>query len=133
MNRETKGEEGRVRLVVGDELLAELVRLAVEVAPEEACGLLVGRVEGDEAQVHEAPRSPNRAADPRIGFELDPAAWVATEDAARGRGLEVLGFWHTHPRGPAEPSAEDRWFAMPGTWNLVVDVRGGYRAWFQPG
>ncbi|MDF1799823.1 MAG: M67 family metallopeptidase [Planctomycetota bacterium] len=121
-----------VRLVIGDKLLAELVGIAVEARPEEACGILVGRLEDGVARVDETPRSANRAADPRVAFELDPGAWVAAEDAVRGRGLTVLGFWHTHPRGSAEPSDMDLAHALPGMWNLVVDARGGHHAWLQP-
>ncbi len=38
---------------------------------------------------------------------MDPLAWIRAADAASDRGLEVVGEWHSHPRGDVEPSARD--------------------------
>ena len=43
----------------------------------------------------------------RDRYELDPGDIVAAERAARAEGLDVVGFWHTHPDHPARPSRFD--------------------------
>ncbi len=131
MDGEPKGPGATRRLELASGVLEALAATATEAAPEEACGLLVGVDGGQHPLVLEVPRLPNRAPDPRIGFELEPAAWAEREADARDRGLVVLGHWHSHPRSGARPSDEDRWFAMPGAWSLVVTPAGEWYAWYQ--
>jgi proteasome lid subunit RPN8/RPN11 len=55
------------------------------------------------------------------------------EDAAARGGLDVLGFYHSHPDHPAIPSAFDRDHAWPWYTYVIVPVEGGEagapRAW----
>jgi proteasome lid subunit RPN8/RPN11 len=110
------------------ELSSELDRLLLDHAaaahPYEACGLLLGFGEGVEratlcANVHETPAT---------HFEIDPQALIDAHRAARGGGLQVLGYWHSHPAGPPEPSVTDR---AHGTgdgrvWAIVGEGRVGW-------
>lgn len=80
-------------------------------AATEVCGVLVGdgASDADAAdRVAEAVPVANVAADPERFYELDPAETVATIEDAESRGRDVIGFYHSHPRGPAEPSETDR-------------------------
>jgi proteasome lid subunit RPN8/RPN11 len=70
---------------------------------EECCGLLIGH-----AQVEEAHPVENVARDRRRHFEIDPQALVDAHRAARRGGPSVMGYYHSHPTGPAAPSATDR-------------------------
>jgi proteasome lid subunit RPN8/RPN11 len=72
-------------------------------APEECCGLLLGHkaVEG-------ALPARNIAAEPWHRFEIDPQALIDAHRAARAGGPQVIGYYHSHPAGPARPSATDR-------------------------
>jgi proteasome lid subunit RPN8/RPN11 len=70
--------------------------------PRECCGLLIGR--GDE--IVEAVPVPNLAAEPGR-FLVDPESHIRTRRDMRGRGLSVVGFYHSHPSSPAAPSARD--------------------------
>jgi len=90
----------RVSRAVFERLLAEAARHA----PAECCGILLG---ADEL-IEEARPAANVAADPRRRFEIDPQALVDAFRAARGAGAPVLGFYHSHPAGPSQPSATDR-------------------------
>lgn len=76
--------------------------------PHEACGLLLGRREGEKMRVSEAVASPNLAADPARRFEIDPGLRLRLQKAARQGPEQVLGHYHSHPDGPARPSATDR-------------------------
>jgi desampylase len=88
-----------IRRTVIDDIVAH----ARESAPGECCGLLLG----DGAAVIESVRAANIAADSMRRFEIDPRDHIAARRDARGRGLAVLGFYHSHPRSSAEPSATD--------------------------
>jgi proteasome lid subunit RPN8/RPN11 len=90
----------QVTRAVLDRLLAE----AAAAVPEECCGLLLGR----DGLIEEARPAANVATDRRRAFEIDPQALVDAHRAARAGGPQILGYYHSHPRGPAEPSATDR-------------------------
>ena len=79
-----------------------MVDHAREAAPAECCGLLLGR--GDA--VLEAVRARNISG-VATRFEVDPRDHIDTRRLARRRGLEVVGFYHSHPHSPAVPSATD--------------------------
>src|SRR5580765_8772564 len=76
---------------------------AREAAPDECCGLLLGR--GD--QIVEAARARNVADDPTTRFLIDPADHFAAIRGGRERGLEVIGFYHSHPASAPDPSPRD--------------------------
>jgi proteasome lid subunit RPN8/RPN11 len=91
---------------------------AAAAAPEECCGLLLGGPVIDEARPV-ANVAPNR----RRRFEIDPQALVDALRGARQGGPEVLGYYHSHPAGPPEPSVTDRSFAAGDgkVWAIVAD------------
>jgi len=81
------------------------MRAAVAAAhPREACGILLG----ERGRITEARATANVHPTPETHFEIDPQALIAAHRAARGGGLQVLGYFHSHPRGVAAPSATDR-------------------------
>jgi proteasome lid subunit RPN8/RPN11 len=77
---------------------------AARAAPEECCGLLLGQ----DGVLEETRPAANVASERRRHFEIDPQALVDAHRAARGGGRHVLGYFHSHPGGRAEPSATDR-------------------------
>jgi len=79
-----------------------MVAHAQRTAPAECCGVLVGA--GD--RVIEAVPAKNLSPDPNR-FLLDPKTHIAAERDARGRGLAVVGFYHSHPHSAAQPSPTD--------------------------
>lgn len=89
---------------VYDALLAH----ACEGAPEEVCGVLGG----EGSIVTSIYRVPNVANTPRTRYELDPEEQLKAIEAAESEGA-LLGFYHSHPEGPPEPSVTDR---MQATW-----------------
>jgi proteasome lid subunit RPN8/RPN11 len=98
----------------------ECVAHAREASPDECCGLLLGR--GDE--IVEAVRARNLADEPATRFLIDPADHFAARRTARERGLAVVGFYHSHPTSPPEPSARDRAeFSYAGYLYAIVSLR----------
>jgi len=78
------------------------VRHAREARPAECCGLLLGSA----TRVAETIRTPNATDDPNRFF-IEPQAHIEARREARGRNLEVVGFYHSHPHSPPEPSTTD--------------------------
>ena len=86
-----------------------LVAHAERSRPRECCGLLLGRGDpsaGGHVELTEAVPAGNLADDPDR-FLLDPVDHIRTRREARARGLDVVGFYHSHPHSAARPSARD--------------------------
>lgn len=77
--------------------------------PHEACGLLVGRVEGGEVWVTRAVPCPNQApeGERHHRFSIDPRAVLNVRRTLRGSAEAIVGFYHSHPDGRAVPSVLD--------------------------
>ena len=105
------------------EAAAELRRLAAAAYPDEGCGVLVGTLSHGSAEIGvlEVTSGRNLRSDrARDRFELDPGDIVAAERSARQRGLDVVGFWHSHPDHPARPSQVDTGRAWPEYAYIIV-------------
>ncbi len=93
--------------------ITELIHTeAMAAYPFECCGLLVGHwsADGKTLTVTEAHPSKNTTdQDPRRGFEIDPKLRfdLMRQAQARADGTDIVGHWHSHPDGPAEPSERD--------------------------
>jgi proteasome lid subunit RPN8/RPN11 len=108
------------RLRIPSELSARLSGEAAERAPEECCGVLLGRRSGRVGVVAATRGAANLARDRRRRYVVDPAVLIASARSARELGLQVLGYYHSHPRGDAEPSAEDFSNAWPDMSYLIL-------------
>jgi proteasome lid subunit RPN8/RPN11 len=101
-----------------------IVEHAREGAPAEVCGVLGGR-HGEESHATASRRAENVAATPRTRYELDPAEQLRLLDEIEEAGDDVVGFYHSHPAGPAGPSETD---AAQATWEgysyVIVDLSG---------
>ena len=94
--------------------------------PEECCGVLLGRDAGSGANVEALVEIENARGEERERrFLVRPQDYLAAERAAAGRGLVLLGFYHSHPDHPARPSAFDLGHAWPNLHYLIVAVAGG--------
>lgn len=109
---------------IASRLERTLCALALEECPNEACGLLLG--EGD--RIFEVRKCANVHVDPARCFEIDPRALIAAHRAAREGGPQLIGYWHSHPSGPPEPSATDRANAAGDgkVWAIVGEGRVGW-------
>ena len=90
--------------------------------PHECCGALLGR----DGLVHEAFALPNTTEEgPRRRFLVRPGDYRSAETRARDTGLELLGFYHSHPDHPARPSQYDLDHAWPFFSYVIVSVMAG--------
>lgn len=112
--------------MVSAEAMAVVRAHSLAAYPEEGCGVLVGEDRGAIRRVALAIGVENVAREDRTRrYDLDPERFLAEDRRARARGLEVLGFFHSHPDAPAEPSAFDRERAWPYYTYLIARVAEG--------
>ena len=93
-----------------------------ETFPHECCGAMLGQ----DRVVREAYALPNTTEEgPRRRFLVRPDDYRAAEQRGREAGLELLGFYHSHPDHPARPSQYDLDHAWPSFSYVIVSVMGG--------
>ena len=95
-------------LILNSQLYDQLRRHGEETYPHECCGVLLGRTEDGQKQVHEIVRCGNTRTDsPHNRYNIDPQELVRISRQARERELDILGFYHSHPDHPAHWSRTD--------------------------
>ena len=93
-----------------------------EAFPHECCGALLG----EAGIVKDAFALPNTTDEgPRRRFLVRPGDYRAAEHRASETGLELLGFYHSHPDHPARPSQYDLDHAWPSFSYVIVSVMAG--------
>ncbi|HTO91951.1 MAG TPA: M67 family metallopeptidase [Candidatus Sulfotelmatobacter sp.] len=94
--------------------------------PEEGCGVLLGRERDGRREVERVIGFDNVQGDERQRrYLIAPEQFLAAEKQARGSGLDVIGFFHSHPDHPSRPSAYDLEHAWPWYSYLIVSVERG--------
>jgi len=98
--------------------------------PQECCGVLVGRRVEDRWQVETAFETLNTRSDAAGSrYEISPREVVEIQMASRQQGLEIAGFYHSHPDHEAQWSRTDladaHWI---GCSYVITAVRDGKAA-----
>ncbi len=96
--------------------------------PYECCGLLLGSFTAERVKVVSEIYSISNAREEqakRNRFLILPEELVRGERYAAARGLDVVGFYHSHPDHPAVPSQYDLEHAWPLYSYIVVSVKAG--------
>jgi proteasome lid subunit RPN8/RPN11 len=108
----------RLRQAVDDAIRAH----GIEAYPNECCGALLGR----DGLVSEAFSLPNTTEEgPRRRFLVRPQDYRDAEAKASELGLDLLGFYHTHPDHPSRPSQYDLDHAWPFFSYVILSVHSG--------
>lgn len=86
----------------------QLRRHGEQTYPHECCGVLLGRVEDDARVVTATQVAANTRTDsPQNRYNIDPHELIRIQRQARERGLDIVGFYHSHPDHPARWSPTD--------------------------
>jgi desampylase len=111
--------------------LANMLEAARRAGAEEACGALLGHSDYIASwDISIALTVPNTAAEPNTHYLIPGDTVRALERTADSSGLQIVGFFHSHPNGTAVPSPTDRDQAWPGYVYAIVDpLDGGVRFW----
>ena len=112
---------------INEQLLTEIREHGVRDYPYECCGLLLGHYEADRKVVRETYAISNAREESakRNRFLIEPEELMRGERYARGRDLEVVGFYHSHPDSPAVPSQYDLEHAWPTYSYIIVSTSAG--------
>jgi len=122
----------RIRMPAG--VIDALLGYAGTGYPEEVCGVLVGQEDDGVRHIARlAPVRNERNDERRRRYLIDANALRRIEADVAAEGLDVIGFYHSHPDHPAIPSAFDREHAWPWYSYVIVPVARGRagppRAW----
>jgi proteasome lid subunit RPN8/RPN11 len=106
-----------------------LVEHALAGYPLEVCGVFLGH----GASVRRAVAATNRETEqPRVRYQIAPEDLLRIQRDAEADGLDVVGYYHSHPDHPARPSETDRRIAAgglsDGVFHVVIGVERGERA-----
>ena len=98
--------------------------------PLECCGVLVGRSLADGWLVEAAiPAGNTRTDSAHNRYHIAPQELIAAQREGRKLGLDIVGFYHSHPDHPAQWSATDfaeaHWF---GCAYVITAVEKGKAA-----
>lgn len=101
-----------------------------ETYPHECCGALLGHSLNGAWRVVAAVKTTNTRTDSAHNrYHIDPRELVRIQHNAMRQGLEIAGFYHSHPDHPAEWSqtdfAEAHWL---GCAYLITEVAVGRAA-----
>ena len=104
-----------------------LRRHGEETYPHECCGVLLGKSDPEGNIVREIVRAGNTRTDSAHNrYNIAPQEMVKIQRQARGLGLDIVGFYHSHPDHPAQWSptdfAEAHWL---GCSYIITSVEKG--------
>jgi proteasome lid subunit RPN8/RPN11 len=107
-------------------LRPELVRLIIEHArneqPNECCGLILGH----EMSAQQIVPIPNVAEHPEYEYHMDDQTLVKAAFQAQHQELEIIGFYHSHPRTDPILSQTDIQLATyPDTAYVIASLKNG--------
>lgn len=118
-----------MNLQIEEKLLGEIRAHGEETYPYECCGFMLGTISGSERSVKALLRADNDATEPQERrFLITPQAYMKAERTARADGLDIVGFYHSHPDHPARPSQYDLDHAWPVLSYVIVSVQKGASA-----
>lgn len=87
--------------------------------PNESCGLLAGRIDGDVKTIEKVYLMTNIDAS-NEHFSMDPREQLAAVKDARANGFQMIGNFHSHPESPSRPSEEDKRLAYDSSAEYLI-------------
>jgi proteasome lid subunit RPN8/RPN11 len=117
-------------VVFPPEVYAAIRAHGEETYPHECCGALLGNPVNGSWQIVESIKAGNTRTDSAHNrYNISPLELVKIEREARGKKLEIAGFYHSHPDHPAQWSqtdfAEAHWL---GCCYVITEVAAGKAA-----
>ena len=92
--------------------------------PQEICGIMVGP--RNDRTVSGVKRARNIVVErSRDRYEIDPRDHIRIQREADAAGLDIVGYYHSHPDHPAQASRFDTERAWAGYIYLIVAVHQG--------
>jgi proteasome lid subunit RPN8/RPN11 len=103
-----------------------MVAHAQRTYPNECCGAMLGTIDGETKKVSEAIALENAFAGIQAErYELRPEDLLAADKAARDRGMDLIGIYHSHPDCDAYFSTTDLKNSCPWYSFVVLSIQKG--------
>lgn len=103
-----------------------MISHALETYPNECCGAMLGRNIDDRKLVTEAVPLDNAfEGQQNARYELRPSDLVAADEAARERGLDLIGIFHSHPDCDAYFSSTNLKNSCPWFSFVILSIKNG--------
>jgi len=94
--------------------------------PNECCGAMLGNSDGETKMVREAIELRNAFEGAQAArYELRPEDLLAADKAARERGMDLIGIYHSHPDCDAYFSRTDLQNSCPWYSFVVLSIQKG--------
>jgi proteasome lid subunit RPN8/RPN11 len=98
----------------------------VSTFPDECCGFMFGKEEGDDRTVSSILAANNaKEGDKKRRYQVSPFDYMKAEQHADDNNLQLLGVYHSHPNHPSVPSETDRVNAQPYFSYVIVSIMEG--------
>jgi len=111
---------------INSEAWKTMVDHAQSTFPDECCGVMVGRIEGQDKLVTSAFALENAYKGKQEDrYEIRPEDLLAADKNARAEGLDLIGIFHSHPDCDAYFSKTDLENSCPWYSFVVLSVKGG--------
>ena len=104
----------------------EIVYQAYNGGDEEICGVLAGECSEERSHVTETYAAENVAETPQTRYVMDPEEQFEIIETIESAGSEIVGFYHSHPAGPTNPSKTDADRATWPGYSYVICALDGY-------
>jgi len=109
-----------------DEPWQTMVAHAESTYPNECCGAMLGQQrDGGKVVTEAVPLTNSFAGAQSDRYQIKPEDLLAADRAARDRGLDVIGIFHSHPDCDAYFSETDLKNSCPWFSFVVISVQGG--------
>ena len=110
---------------------------AIKTYPEECCGIMIGHIDraSSATEVRRLLAADNTREDTarHNRYLIEPRMILEAQRSADREGTIIVGYYHSHPDHPSQPSDFDREYAWPDLSYLIVSVCEGHvvdeRSW----
>jgi proteasome lid subunit RPN8/RPN11 len=109
---------------ISRQVLDDIRAHAVAGYPYEICGALIARPV-ERTVIHSRRMANIEIVHPEVRYRLDDREHIAVQRAADDLGLEIVGFYHSHPDHPAVASETDEKDSWANLYYLIVSSANG--------
>lgn len=119
------------QIVLDAAQLQQLEKLALASLPNESCAFLLGEADADGSKVVVKEVLPMANADEsQVSFTISPEETLRAYQLAEGRGLHVVGIFHSHPSVPSPSGTDARFMEVnPVVWVIYSTAEERFGAW----
>lgn len=110
---------------ISNDLVEKIKAKGCKAYPHECCGFIYGKLLDDGNKTAESIEAVNNSFDESEQYHrymISPEDMMRAELYARKHGLDIIGFYHSHPDCAAIPSGYDRNHALPVYSYVIISV-----------